>query len=181
MARGRGKGRNKPNATGRSETKDRFVRLPHAILMSEAYRSLDTVARCALTEIAMIENGKNNGSLWLSTKDTTDRLGLADQRPAMRALDDLQDRGFIAMTKEAHFAIKTADTSRARCWRITWQACDGKAPTNEWKTYQAPAKTKARKAADRGLSAMARFRKALAAHKFPVVNFTATEGKTAKN
>ena len=163
MARPRASTRNKPNATGRNEAKDRFVRLPHTIMVSEAYRSLDPVARCLLSEIAMIENGRNNGSIFLSTKDATDRLGLADERPAMRAFDDLQDRGFIAMTHDAHFSIKAADSPRARHWRITWQAYDNKGPTNEWKAYQAPPQTKARKAADRGLRAMARFRKALAA------------------
>lgn len=181
MAHPRGRGKNKPNATGRNEAKDRFARLPHAILFSEAFRSLDPVARCLLVEITMIENGKNNGSIFLSTKDATDRLGLADQRPAMRAFDDLQARGFIAMTKEAHFAIKASDTSRARCWRITWQAYDNKGPSNEWQAYEAPPKSKARRAADRGLRAMARFRNALAANKFPAVNFTAMNRKTPES
>ena len=79
----------------------------------------------------------------------------------------------IAMTKEAHFTIKAADTSRARCWRLTWLAYDNKPPSNDWERYVAPSPSKARKAADRGLKAMARFRKALAAHRLPIVNFTA--------
>lgn len=165
----------KVNATGRNDNgpTDRFARLPHIVLLSEAYRSLDLAARGLLTELVMIENGKNNGSLWLSVKDATDRLGLSDARPALRAFDDLQDRGLIAMTKEAHFSIKAAETSRARCWRITWIAFEGPA-SNEWQSYQAPVKTKARKLADRGLRAMARFRKMLSSHKIPVVDFTAT-------
>lgn len=173
MARNRGRNRQRPNATGRSEQTERFARLPHRILISEAYRSLDPNARAVLTELVMIENGKNNGSLWLGVADATDRLGMSDARPAMRAFVDLQDRGLIAMTKDAHFSIKAAETARARCWRLTWLACDGKAATNAWESYRAPAATKARKCADRGLSAMARYRKALAAHKNPVVDFTA--------
>lgn len=175
MARGRN--RKKPNATGRNEQTERFVRLPHRILLSEAYRSLDLTARALLTELAMIENGKNNGSIWLSVADGTDRLGIADQRATMRAFDDLQDRGLIAMTKDAHFSVKAGETSRARCWQLTWLSCDGKPPTHAWQQYAAPAQTKARKAADRGLKAMARFRKALAAHKIPVVDFSAMAPK----
>ncbi|MES2493571.1 MAG: hypothetical protein V4579_09875 [Pseudomonadota bacterium] len=177
MARGRN--RNKPDATGRNEQVERFARLPHRILLSEAYRSLDPVARALLTELVMIDNGKNNGSLWLSIADATDRLGLADQRPAMRAFDDLQDRGVLVMTKDAHFSVKAGETSRARCWRITWLPFDGKPPTHDWQKYAAPPQTKARKATDRGLRAMARYRKALAAHKIPTVDFTATPSKPA--
>lgn len=172
MARLKGRGRSKVNAKGRNEPTDRFARLPHRVLISEAYRSLDLVARALLTEIVMLENGKNNGSLWLSVADATDRLGQSDARPAIRAFDDLQDRGFIRMTKDAHFSVKASDTSRARCWRITWVAFDRKPPSNEWQDYQAPPQTKARKAADRGLKAMARYRKAQSSHKMPVVDFT---------
>lgn len=172
MARPR-KGR-KVNATGRNdEPADRFARLPHRILMSEAYRSLDPVARSLLVEIIMLENGRNNGSLWLSLRDATDRLGLADHHAPMRAFADLQDRGLIAMTKEAHFTVKAAETSRARCWRATWLPFDGAPPTNEWLSYIAPPKTKARTRADRGLKAFAHFRKLLSSHKIPVVDFSA--------
>lgn len=174
MARPKARRNSKINATGRNENPtDRFARLPHRILTSEAYRSLDPVARSLLTELTMIESGKNNGSLWLSVKDATDRLGLADARPAIRAFEDLQDRGFARKTKDAHFCVKAAETSRARCWRLTWLAFDNKPPSNDWQSYQAPKQTKARKAADRGLRAMARFRKALSSHKIPVVDFTA--------
>lgn len=178
MARLKRRGGNKVNATGRSDATDRFARLSHRILISEAYRSLDLVARALLTEIVMIENGKNNGSLWLSVADATDRLGQSDARPAMRAFEDLQDRGFLRMTKDAHFTIKASDTSRARCWRITWLAFDGKPPSNDWHSYQAPPQTKARSRADRGLKAMARYRKAQSSHKIPVVDFTALSAET---
>lgn len=163
-----------PNATGRVDREARFARLPHAVLESEAYRSLDLTARALLTEIIMLDNGKNNGSLWLAVADAKDRLGLADARPVMRAFDDLVERGLTRMTKDAHFSVKTAEASRARCWRITWLAWDGKPPSNEWQSYQAPAQTKARQATDRGLKALARYRKGQSRQKFPVVNFTAT-------
>lgn len=180
MARFKGRGGTKVNATGRSDVTDRFARLPHRVLISEAYRSLDLVARALLTEMVMMENGKNNGSLWLSVADATDRLGQSDARPAIRGFDDLQDRGFIRMTKDAHFSVKASETSRSRCWRITWLAFDRKPPSNEWQGYQAPPQTKARKAADRGLKAMARYRKAQSSHKMPVVDFTVLGAEMAE-
>ena len=179
MARHKGRRKSKVNAKGRNENPvERFARLPHRILISEAYRSLDLVARSLLTEIVMIENGKNNGSLYLSVKDATDRLGQADARPAMRGFEDLEDRGLIKMTKDAHFRVKAADTARARCWRLTWLPFDHKPPSHDWQGYVAPPQSKARKVADRGLGAMARFRKALSSERMPPVNFSALEVNT---
>lgn len=157
---------NRANATGRSEHSiERFARLPHSILISSAYRSLDLTARALLTDLVMLESGKNNGELWLSVKDATDRLGLSDQRAAMRGFNDLQDRGLIVMTQDAHFNIKTASSARARRWALTWLAIGKKPPTNGWQSYQPPGKTKASRTADKGLKAMSRYRKTLALEK----------------
>lgn len=171
----------KVNATGRNEdSTKRFAAIPHEILISPAYRSLDTVARALLLELVMMENGKNNGSLWLSVKDAVDRLGITDARPAIRSFDMLQAAGLIAMTKEAHFSIKAADTSRARCWRLTWRPFDGKPPSNDWKDYQPHGGSKESKRAHKGLQAMARYRRQLSQLKIPVVDFTATPPTAAK-
>lgn len=168
-------GRNKVNAKGRNEnTTKRFAGIPHEILMSPAYRSLDPMARALLLEVVMMENGHNNGSIWLSVRDAIDRLGITDPRPALRSFEMLQVVGLIVMTKEAHFSIKAAETSRARCWRLTWRPFDGKPPSNEWRDYQPPAETSESKRADKGLRAMARYRKQLSSNKIPVVDFTAT-------
>jgi hypothetical protein len=171
----RKRGRNKVNATGRNEnTTKRFAGIPHEILISAAYRSLDCTARALLLDLVMMENGHNNGSVWLSVRDAVDRLGITDARPAIRSFEMLQAAGLIAMTKEAHFSIKAADTSRARCWRLTWRPFDRKPPSNEWQDYQPPAGSSENKRADKGLRVMARYRKQQASKKIPIVDFTAT-------
>ena len=176
------RGRNKVNATGRNEnTTKRFAGIPHEILISAAYRSLDCTARALLLELVMMENGQNNGSVWLSVRDAVDRLGITDARPAIRSFDMLQSVGLIAMTKEAHFSIKAADTSRARCWRLTWLRFDRKPPSNEWSNYQPPAGSRENKRADQGLRAMSRYRKQLSQNKIPIVDFTATRTIASKN
>lgn len=168
----------RPNATGRTEKSGRFVMLPHRILESAAYASLDLTARALLTELVMIYKGSNNGSLYLSTIDATSRLGLTDKRPALRAFDDLQDRGFVTLAKDAHFAVKASESSRARCWRLTWEAwpeCPQRkkrGPTNEWQQYQPPGKTAASRRADARLRSLDKYRRADAAGRFPGVNFT---------
>lgn len=170
----------RPNATGRSDKASRFIRLPHRLYQSEALCSLNPNARALLTELAMLENGRNNGSLYLSVRDARDRLGFADTEAAMRAFGDLEDRGFIRLTKDAHFDVKAADNSRARCWRLTWLPWpDGpkgkRAPTDEWEHYRAPSGTPERKRANRRLEALARYRSAISANKMPVRDSRTTE------
>ena len=180
MMSGKRSGR-KVNATGRNEGGGKFVMLPHRLLKSTAYASLDLVARGLLQELVMVYAGNNNGSLWMGARDATARLGLADYRPALRAFGDLQQRGFITLAKDAHFAIKASDTCRARCWRLTWHSwadCPTKskrAPTNEWERYSPPGKTPESKRADRRLRALDRHRKDIASGRLPVVESTTME------
>lgn len=71
----------RPNHTGRSDKTARFSMMPHRVLRSAAYASLDLVSRSLLGELLMIFNGGNNGSLHLSARDATARLGVvADRR-----------------------------------------------------------------------------------------------------
>lgn len=164
----------RPNATGRSNKSSRFTMVPHRIWFSEAVSSLNTNARALLVEIASMENGSNNGAIWLSVRDATDRLGFSDFRAAQQAFDDLQDRGLLVMTKDAHFEVKASDASRARCWRLTWigwpEGPKGRRhPTNDWEQYQAVGKTKERQRTDKRQRALARYRKNLDSGRSPVV------------
>jgi hypothetical protein len=182
MAKGSAKKRPaRPNAKGRNNHGGQFVRLPHRLLESRAYGSLDLTARALLQELIMVYKGDNNGSLYLSAEDATARLGLTDKRPALRAFSDLQERGFIELAKDAHFSIKAADTSRARCWRLTWEAWPEapkrtrRAPTNDWEQYEPTGGTPASRRADRRLRAFDRYRKAVVAGRLPGVDFTLME------
>jgi hypothetical protein len=87
------------------------------LLTSPAYRSLSPNARSLLVELVMMENGKNNGELFLSVRDAADRMGVADLSAATAAFTQLETGGFIACTRDAHFAVKAGAGSRARCWR----------------------------------------------------------------
>lgn len=184
MARRTNKGRpQRPNATGRNDKSARFLMLPHRVVESGAYASLDLAARALLQELVHIYNGSNNGSLWLSVRDATARLGQSDCHVAVRAFEELRDRGFIALAKDSHFRTKAADTSRARCWRLTWHAwpeCPVKTkrpPTNDWERWtmprqDTPANKRANRRADQRLRALDKYRKDAAAGKMPVVDST---------
>ncbi len=168
MAKRRNKG--KPNATGRNET-SRFARLDHSILHSNAYRALSPNARSLLVELASMENDSNNGSLFLSVQDGAHRMGVADLTAASRAFAELQDLGFIQMTQNAHFSVKAANTSRARCWRLTWRPGPGRrGPSWDFLEREPEPKTAARKRMDRGLRALKAHRKAHGQNKYPVLD-----------
>lgn len=176
----------RPNHTGRSDKTARFSMMPHRVQQSAAYASLDLVARSLLAELLMIFNGSNNGSLHLSARDATARLGLSDFRPVQRAFSDLQDRKFVELTKASHFSVKAAEGSRARCWRISWLAwpeCpsrDCRAPCWGFEQY-APEAGRDAARADRRLRALAKHRKDIATGNLPVVESTTMEGEMPKN
>ncbi len=162
--------RNKPNATGRNPT-SRFARLDFRLLHSNAYRSLSPNARSLLVELTSLDNGENNGSLYLSVRDGAHRMGVADLTAASRAFDDLAALGFIEMTHDAHFRVKAADKSRARCWRLTWLAGPGrKGPSMDFLKQEPEPKTKAHKRMDLGLRALKAYRKANALGHLPVLD-----------
>lgn len=128
----------KVNAKGRNATNsERFVRLPHTLLGSPAYRSLRPNSRALLTELIAIYNGANNGDIGLSEADAAQRMGLSCRKAASAAFDDLIVVGFIRMASDAYFHVKTGER-RARRWRLTWlfDNTGRKPPSKEWQQYQ---------------------------------------------
>lgn len=163
--------RNKPNKTGRNDNQPwrRFVRLGHDLLDQPAFRALSPTARALMIELAMLDNGRNNGSLYLSVRDAADRLGLVDINAVRNAFDELQAMGFIAITKDASFHVKAGEASRARCWRLTWIAYPGHSgATNEFAHIEPAPGTKARKRMEAGMRALKRYRKDRNSGRLPV-------------
>ena len=147
---------------GRNEHEtNRFARLPHSLLQSAAYRSLSPNARSLLMELISMENGKNNGKLWLSEADAARRMGVSCPKVAHKAFAELMAAGFIAITKDRHWHIKTG-TGRARSWRLTWlfNCAERKSATDDWRNFEHPDKASWRRM-DNGLRALSAYRKEL--------------------
>lgn len=165
----RKRSKNKPNQTGRNPT-SRFARLDHRLLNSPAYRALSVAARALLVELTMLDNGENNGSLYLGIRDAAGRLGMADLSAVRSAFDELQEFGFIEMTEDASFHVKAAEKSRARCWRLTWLAGPGrKGPSMEFMERQPQPGSKAHKRMERGMRALKTYRKDRDSGRLPVL------------
>lgn len=167
MARAR---KNKPNKAGRNDNPvGRFAAIRHELLQSPAYCSLSPNARALLIELVAMENGQNNGSLWLSIRDAAARIGLVNKDSAAKAFVELESTGLLRMTKEAHFSVKASETSRARCWRLTFLHAVGTGRTDEWRQFQ-PVDKGAKRRMEMGLGAHKAYRKAMAKEKMPVLD-----------
>jgi hypothetical protein len=162
--------RGKVLKNGRNDRTTRFARLDHRVLNSRAYRALSTSARALLVEFAMLYDGTNNGSLYLSVDDATRRLGFSDVNAARAALDELQDMGFLVMTRDSYYSIKAADKSRARCWRLTFERGPGqKHASMDFEKCEPTAGSRARKRMEHGLRALNDYRKAGDLDRIPVL------------
>lgn len=90
------------NATGRDEDRvgsdDRFMRFPRWLWHSPSVSAASPASRALVIELLSMFNGTNNGSLFLSVRDATDRLGASDFRVALNAFEELQQLGLIRKT-----------------------------------------------------------------------------------
>jgi len=107
------------NAKGRSTT-ERFVQLPHFMVLSPAWRALSPVARSVFIELAAIYNGSNNGRLALSARAAGNRVGCS-KNTAARAFLELIDKGCIDLSSPGNFNRKTPHAAE---YRLTLHPCD---------------------------------------------------------
>jgi hypothetical protein len=116
-------------------------------------------------------HGENNGSLYLSIRDATYRMSVADLTGASGAFDGSNGVGFIEVTQEGHFRVKALNSSRARCWRITWEAgLSRKAPSWNFLEREPDPQSAARWPVERGLRALKTYRKARDCGRLPVLD-----------
>jgi DNA-binding MarR family transcriptional regulator len=120
-------------ARGSRKTKMlRHVRLYHYLMQTEAWQSLRALERSIYIEIAAryAGDGSNNGRIGYSIREaaSTFRVGKSS---AARALEKLQDRGFIVARKKGAFSLKSRHSTE---WRLTEFGCDltSALPTKEF-------------------------------------------------
>ncbi len=127
----------KHDKTGRSKVKlTNFIALERYMTASPAWKTLSLPGRCAYLEVLDLYNGKNNGTIALSARGLSDRLGIS-RATAARALYDLTARGFIEPTRIGGFNIKTG-VRRATEWRLTRYNCNrtGEVATQKYMRWQ---------------------------------------------
>lgn len=96
----------------------RHIRIYHRQMQSEAWLSLSGSAVKVLLALASLENGDNNGEFFLSVRTGAKLTGLGKDA-VNRALQELQEKGFIYCATPGGFSRKTP---HATCWGLTWVA-----------------------------------------------------------
>jgi DNA-binding transcriptional MocR family regulator len=90
------------------------------------------VARSAYVELKSryAGPGSNNGRIFYSLRELAEALGVS-KMTAQRALEKLQDRGFIVCMKRGAFSYKVRHATE---WRLTEHQCDvtGNLPTKDF-------------------------------------------------
>ena len=120
---------------GRNRYGGHHARLYDWELQCAAYRSLGCQARCLLTELKALFNGRNNGQIAMSVREAMRRLGTG-RKLAEKALAELQDRGFIKATVKGSFHCKAR---HATLWRLAEFDCDGQPASKEFMRWSPPA------------------------------------------
>jgi hypothetical protein len=98
----------------------RHVMLFHHMLDSQAWKSLGVIPRAVYLDMAKRYYGTNNGRIGYSIRCAVDELHIGNAT-AKRALDVLEDRGFIVATKRGAFSLKQRHATE---WRLTAYPCE---------------------------------------------------------
>jgi len=103
--------------SGRSGGIGRYVALTHWMMRTQAWRSLNTVARCTYIELAAryAGPGSNNGRLPYSLREMAEALNVS-KMTAQRAFKILQERGFIIEVRRGAFSLKERHATE---WYLT--------------------------------------------------------------
>jgi hypothetical protein len=95
----------------------RHVRICHYMMATPAWQSLGTTERAMYLDMASryAGFGSNNGKIGYSIREGATNLHIGPST-AKRALDCLQDRGFVVVMKKGAFSLKLRNSSE---WRLT--------------------------------------------------------------
>lgn len=116
----------------RSQPKEQFVKMPRDLLQSDAWRRLGIHDRRFL-DYLMIEQmrfaGRQNGNLTAPHRRLIEfGISASSIAPTIR---NLESCGLIRCQRRDAYSPFT--------YALTWLACCGTAPTNDWRRFRAPA------------------------------------------
>lgn len=100
---------------------EQFIKVPHYIVRTFAWRCLTPADRATWLELAALYNGSNNGSIAASTRVLANRMNIGKSTVA-RALNNLETYGFIELVRRSTFQ-KNKDRTASE-YRMTHQKCD---------------------------------------------------------
>jgi len=121
--------RNKHPGKPHKRAKGQYVRLPYAMIKHGSFKALSPDAKCLLIEMHLGFHGHNNGQIGFSIRQAAQCLHSGKGR-ASRAMNQLQEYGFIKCHAQSSFNMKT---KQSREWEITFQPMPDGPPSHTWK------------------------------------------------
>lgn len=120
----------KLNATGRNEKDGQYLPIPYVMARSDAFRALSGSGLKVWIELRTRFNGHNNGLISLSLREAASLLGMS-QSTAQRALQELEDKGFIKRrSRGSWYGRKAAE------FILTDKPYQGHPPTRDWQVWR---------------------------------------------
>jgi hypothetical protein len=119
---------------------DRHIRLHHWMLRSAAWAALSPNGKAVLLDLWKRHNGANNGQIVYSAQEAGDALH-ASKTTGWRALDELVRLGFLRITRDAAFRLKSA---KAREYALTAEPVDSGVATKDFMRWR-PTETATKK------------------------------------
>lgn len=113
----------------------KFVKLDNSFLDVMVKLKLSCGARAVLVEIIRRYNGKNNGAIYLPTREAAARLSV-DRGTVSRYFKELEAKGFIVAVKPHCLGVE--GKGRSTEWRLTHLAWMGRAPTRDYEKFVIP-------------------------------------------
>ena len=117
--------------TGRSKH-NRFIKLDHGLLNSDAWHHLSPHAFKLLIAIWARHNGQNNGQISFSRREAMGVLKCGEHR-ASECFDELQKKGFLRCARGSGFNVKSRE---ARLWALTAEPVGDDPPGRDFKHWQ---------------------------------------------
>ena len=110
----------------------RHIRVYHSMMDTPAWLDLSGNAVKLLLKLSALNNGRNNGEIFLSCRNAAEQIGVG-KKCAVRLFHELEEHGFIEATERGYFSVKQGP---ATSWRLTWQPTySGRAPTNDYRNW----------------------------------------------
>lgn len=119
---------------GRSKKGERFVKLDHWLLETEAWLSLGAAARALYVELLKRYNGSNNGEISVSVREAA-RLLHISKDTAGNTFRELEEKGFVKRHICGSFNWKL---KRATSWILTAYEMGEQPATKEFARWRPP-------------------------------------------
>lgn len=102
---------------------------PVRMLKHQSYLNLSPQAKVLMNLMQM--HWRNDKPIDYGVREAAEKIP-CDRRTAMKAFNQLEERGFITCVDLAWFSSRTE--SRSRTWRLEWMPFNDQKPRNTWDT-----------------------------------------------